>query len=320
MLIYIIRRINLLVITLFLLSFIAFFLQQQIALNSADNSFLSDYPPYLLSLLSGDLGVSSVSGRPVMEDILRVFPATLELCFTAFVVSIFFGVPLGTLAGLSRGGPVDYTIMTITLLGVSVPAFWLAMLTVIFFSLQLGWFPVSGRIGLLYEIPNVTGFILVDTLLSDDIYAMDAFKDALRHIALPTLVLATVPTTEVIREVRYTIGEVMKQNYIKAALTKGLSKWEIVLRHALRNALPPVIPVLGLQFGSVITTAMITETVFNWPGIGPWLVQSIGQNDYAAIQGGLLLVASFVLLASVFTDLFFTLIYPLKRRALYART
>ncbi|MFO6422337.1 ABC transporter permease [Motilimonas sp. KMU-193] len=321
MLIYIIRRLNVLVITLFLLSVVAFLLQRQVITDFVNTSnVLGDYQRYLMAMLSGNFGVSQASGNPVLQDILTIFPATLELCLMAFIVSLLIGVPLGILAGLSRGGATDYGIMTVTLVGVSIPAFWFAMLLMMFFSLHLGWLPVSGRMGLLYEIPVVTGFNLIDTLLSSQPYKYEAFLDSLQHLALPTLVLATLPTTEVIRQVRASIGEEMDKNYIKAAQAKGLNTFQIIKRHGLRNALPAVIPSLGLQFGRVLTTAMITETVFSWPGIGPWMVNSIYLEDHSAIQGGMLFIAAFVLLANMATDLLHLLINPLKRDELYGKS
>jgi cationic peptide transport system permease protein len=321
MFIYIIRRLNVFAITLFLLSIVAFLLQRQVITDFVNTgSILSDYQRYMMAMLSGNFGISQASGNPVLTDILAIFPATLELCLMAFIVSILVGIPCGVFAGLSRGGSADYGIMTITLLGVSLPAFWFAMLLMMFFSLHLGWFPVSGRMGLLYDIPVITGFNLIDTIISTKPYKYQAFIDTLLHLALPTLVLAVIPTTEVIRQVRASITEEMDKNYIKAAQAKGLNTFQIIRRHGLRNALPPVIPSLGLQFGRVLTTAMITETVFSWPGIGPWIVNSIYLEDHTAIQGGMLFIAAFVLLANMATDLLHLLINPIKRNELYGKS
>ncbi|RJG42167.1 ABC transporter permease [Motilimonas pumila] len=320
MLVYLIRRLNLLVITLFLLSIVAFFLQRQVDTSFINSSHVfADYQRYLIAILSGDLGISTISGEPVLDEILRIFPATLELCLISVFIALLVGIPLGIFAGLSHGGRSDYGIMTVTLLGISVPTFWLAMLLIMFFSLHLEWFPVSGRLSLLYQIPHVTGFQLVDILISTQPYKSEALFDAIRHLTLPALVLATVPATEVIRQVRYSIGEEMNKNYIKAAQAKGLSTFQIIRRHGLRNALPPVIPNLGLQFGSILTTAMITETVFSWPGIGPWMISSIAAGDHSSIQGGLLFIATFVLLVSVMTDLLHLILDPLKRKELYGK-
>ena len=161
--------------------------------------------------------------------------------------------------------------------------------------------------------------MLIDTLISDNPHSQEAFYDALKHLLLPTIVLATVPTTEVIRQMRNHVSDVMKQKYIKAAASKGLSKTEIIMRHVLRNAIPNMIPHLGLQFSTVLTTAMVTEAVFSWPGIGRWLINSIYQQDYAAIQGGMLTVAIFVVTANVLTEILTVVIHPIRRKELYAQ-
>ena len=198
-------------------------------------------------------------------------------------------------------------------------AFWLALLVVMFFSLDLGWLPASGQISLLYDVPSITGIAVFDVLMSHEPWRQAALHDALRHLILPSLVLAVVPTTEVIRHVRSSLIDVMKQNYIKAAASRGLSRRQIVWRHGLKNALPPVLPLLGLQLGSVLTSAMITEVVFEWHGIGRWLINSIALQDYAAIRGATLVVAGFVIFISVSTELLTTLIYPARRKELYAK-
>ena len=209
--------------------------------------------------------------------------------------------------------------MGISLFIFSIPVFWLASLVMMYFALNWDWLPVTGRLNLLYEIDSVTGFMLIDTLISDNPHSQEAFYDALKHLLLPTIVLATVPTTEVIRQMRNHVSDVMKQKYIKAAASKGLSKTEIIMRHVLRNAIPNMIPHLGLQFSTVLTTAMVTEAVFSWPGIGRWLINSIYQQDFAAIQGGMLTVAIFVVTANVLTEILTVVIHPIRRKELYAQ-
>ncbi|SGY91931.1 Putative peptide ABC transporter, permease protein [Moritella viscosa] len=220
---------------------------------------------------------------------------------------------------MQRGSSLDSTIMGISLFIFSIPVFWLASLVMMYFALNWNWLPVTGRLNLLYEIDSVTGFMLIDTLISDNPHSQDAFYDALKHLLLPTIVLATVPTTEVIRQMRNHVSDVMKQKYIKAAASKGLSKTQIILRHVLRNAIPNMIPHLGLQFSTVLTTAMVTEAVFSWPGIGRWLINSIYQQDHAAIQGGMLTVAIFVVTANVLTEILTVVIHPIRRKELYAQ-
>lgn len=318
MLLYLLRRLTLLAATLLLLTVIVYGLEFKL-LTQNGGGFWSGYWFFLQQLLEGDFGISSATGLPVLGALGQYFPATLELCLAAFLVSLIIGVPAGTLAALRAGRWQDTLLMSATLIGYSVPVFWLGLLVVMLFSLHLGWLPVSGQLSLLYEVPHVTGIMTIDTLLTDSPYRQAAFLDALRHLLLPTLVLAIVPTTEVIRQIRNTLLEVLKQNYIRAALTKGFSDSHVILRHGLRNAFPIAIPTLGLQFGTVLTSAIMTEIVFDWPGLGRWLVTSIALQDYAAIKGGTLAIATFTIVASAVVDTLSTLIYPLKRKAIYAR-
>ncbi|MFM4706519.1 ABC transporter permease [Aeromonas caviae] len=314
---YILRRITLLVITLLVLTLGAYLLEFRLITQVLD--FWHGYPDFLQRIAAGDFGLSSVSGQPVLDEIRHYFPATLTLCLAAFAISLLVGIPLGTLAALYQGRSPDLSIMAAGLVGYAIPVFWLGLLMVMFFSLDLGWLPSSGQISLLYDVPSITGIAIVDVLMSQEPWRKAALHDALRHLVLPSLVLAVVPTTEVIRHVRSSLIDVMKQNYIKAAASRGLSRRQIVWRHGLKNALPPVLPLLGLQLGSVLTSAMITEVVFDWPGIGRWLVSSIALQDYAAIRGAFLVVASFVIFISVSTDLLTTIMYPARRKELYAR-
>ncbi|OAN18291.1 peptide ABC transporter permease [Photobacterium jeanii] len=318
MFIYTIRRLNLFVITLAILTMIGFSILRldQTSLWS-NQPFWSGWLIYVENLLAGNLGLNQ-NGEPVLQEVLAVFPATLELCFFAFGLSLIVGIPLGTVAGVRQGRPVDTIISSIALVGYSIPLFWLAMLLILLFSLNLSWLPVAGRYSLLYEIDHVTGFAIADVLLSDAPYRAEALMDVIRHLILPTLVLAMAPTTEVIRLTRTSVIEVMTQNYIKVAHTKGLSMFEIIIRHVRKNAIPPIIPMLGMQFSTMMTFAMLTESIFNWPGIGRWLLDAISDQNYVAIQAGVITVASFILLANIFSDLMGAAINPLVRKEWYA--
>lgn len=187
-----------------------------------------------------------------------------------------------------------------------------------FFSLQLGWLPVSGRIDLLYQLKPVTGFTLIDAWLSHSPYRHEMIVSAVKHMILPIAALAVAPTTEVIRLMRISTDEVLSKNYVKAAATRGLSRFSIIRRHVLHNALPPIIPQLGLQFSTMLTLAMITEVVFNWPGLGRWMVNAIRQQDYAAISAGVMMVGSLVILVNVLSDIVGALLNPLKHKEWYA--
>ncbi len=320
MLRYLTRRLNLLIITFLAINLIAFVFQQnQHIYVASDQAWLVQFFNFVWHNLNGDLGVSSVSGKPVFDELLVFLPATLELCFSAFLLSFLIGVPLGTLAGIYHQHWIRNLILSVTMVGYSIPVFWLAMLLVMNSSLMLGWLPVSGRYDLLLEIPQFTGFGIIDVFWLEPQARWPAFISIVNHLTLPTLVLAVVPTTEVIRQLSNSMAKVMNESYIKAAATKGLSKWQIVSRHALHNALPPILPSLGLQFGNVLTMAMVLEVVFAWPGIGRWLISSIYQQDYVAIQGGMLAIATLVITTFVLTDIFTALIHPLRRREVYAQ-
>lgn len=318
MLIYAIRRLNLFIITLLILSLIGYniILLEPLSVYH-QNTFWFGWLQYLQNIMQGNLGIAA-NGLPVTQSLAVVFPATLELCFFALILSFIIGVPLGTLAGINRGRTIDIVISSFTLLTFSMPIFWMAILMIMFFSLYLGWLPVSGRQNLLFEIPAITHFVLIDALLSDSPQRYQAIEDNLRHLIMPTLVLCVAPTTEIIKLLRYSVSNVMTQNYVKAAATKGLSKSEIVIRHVLKNALPPIIPKFGIQISSMMTFAIITESIFNWPGIGTWLLDALNYKDYVAVQAGVLTVGSTVLLASICSDLAGSAISPLARREWYA--
>ncbi|OEE70228.1 peptide ABC transporter permease [Enterovibrio norvegicus FF-33] len=318
MLIYVIRRLNLFIITLLILTLIGYNIVRLDDFSIYNQQeFWAGWVQYLRQLMQGNLGVAA-NGLPVTESLSLVFPATMELCFLAFLLALIIGIPFGTLAGIRRGSVADVMISSITLLTFSMPIFWMAILMIMVFSLYLGWLPVSGRYNLLFEIPTVTGFALVDVLLSNHPQRSQVIEDIIRHLIMPTLVLAVAPTTEIIKLLRDSVADVMSQNYIKAAATKGLSKSEIVMRHVLKNALPPIIPKFGIQISTMMTFAIITESIFNWPGIGTWLLDALSFQDYVTVQAGVLAVGSVVLLANIFSDLAGAAISPLARKEWYA--
>lgn len=319
MIIFTLRRILLLLITLFFLTLVSFSLSYftpRAPLNGA--ALLDAYQFYFVSLMQGDFGVSSINGQAIGEQLREVFPATMELCLLAFTLALCIGIPLGIIAGLMRGKWQDTAISTFALLGFSIPVFWLALLLMLFFSLHLGWLPVSGRFDLLYQVKPVTGFALIDAWLSDSPYRTEMIASALRHMVLPIIVVAIAPLTEVIRLMRISTDDVLGQNYIKAAATRGLSRFTIIRRHVLHNALPPIVPKLGLQFSTMLTLAMITEVVFSWPGLGRWLINAIRQQDYAAISAGVMVVSSLVITINVLADILGAATNPLKHKEWYA--
>lgn len=314
MFIYTIRRLNLFVITLTILTLIGYGLVRlEPTTTWAHMDFWSGWVQYLKQVLDGELGVNH-QGLSVIDEVAKVFPATLELCFFASILSLLIGIPLGTIAGMKRGSPIDTLISSTALIGYSMPLFWIALLSIMFFSLRLGWLPVSGQYSMLYEIEAKTGVTIIDTLLLKDPNQGYILIDVVNHLVLPTVVLALAPMTEVIREMRVSVANVITKNYIKAAQTRGLSKYEIIVRHVIRNALPPIIPKLGIQMSGMLTAAMMTESIFNWPGIGRWLLNAIANQDYVSIQAGVLAVASFVLIANIITDLIGAFANPLVRK------
>ncbi|BEM58135.1 antimicrobial peptide ABC transporter permease SapB [Serratia marcescens] len=319
MIIFTLRRILLLLITLFFLTLVSFSLSYftpRAPLNGA--ALLDAYQFYFVSLLHWDFGVSSINGQAISEQLREVFPATMELCLLAFTLALFIGIPLGIIAGVLRGKWQDTAISTFALLGFSMPVFWLALLLMLFFSLHLGWLPVSGRFDLLYQVKPITGFALIDAWLSDSPYRAEMIGSALRHMILPIAALAVAPTTEVVRLMRISTDDVLNQNYIKAAATRGLSRFTIIRRHVLHNALPPIVPKLGLQFSTMLTLAMITEVVFSWPGLGRWLINAIRQQDYAAISAGVMVVGTLVITINVLADILGAATNPLKHKEWYA--
>ncbi|WP_312274401.1 putrescine export ABC transporter permease SapB [Pseudescherichia sp.] len=319
MIIFTLRRLLLLLVTLFLLTFVGFSLSYftpHAPLQGA--SLWNAWFFWFKGVLHWDFGVSSINGQLISEQLKEVFPATMELCILAFGFALVVGIPVGMMAGIMRGKWQDKFISALALIGFSIPIFWLALLLTLFFSLTLGWLPVSGRFDLLYEVKTVTGFALIDAWLSESIWREEMIISALRHIVLPVLTLAVAPTTEVIRLMRLSTIEVFEQNYIKAAATRGLSRLSILRRHVLHNALPPVIPRLGLQFSTMLTLAMITEMVFSWPGLGRWVINAIRQQDYAAISAGVMVIGALVIIVNVLSDILGALANPLKHKEWYA--
>lgn len=272
-----------------------------------DRPIYVQYLDYLGGLVTGDFGSSIVTKRPVLEDFLQLFPATLELSLCAIIVAVCLGIPAGVLAAVKRGSWLDQTIMGGALVGYSMPIFWWGLLLIIFFSGYLGWTPVSGRISLMYFFPPVTGFMLIDSLLSGQ---AGAFKSAVTYLILPTIVLATIPLAVIARQTRSAMLEVLGEDYVRTARSKGLSPFRVVGIHALRNAMIPVITTIGLQVGVLLAGAILTETIFSWPGIGKWMVDSVFKRDYAVVQGGLMLIAAIIMVVNLIVDLLYGFINP----------
>jgi dipeptide transport system permease protein len=277
------------------------------ALYGFDQPLVVQYLIYLGDVLSGDFGTSIVTKRPVLQEFMTLFPATIELSLCAIVLATVVGVSIGVLAAVKRRSWLDQGFMGVALVGYSMPIFWWGLLLIILFSGTLQWTPVSGRISLLYFFPPVTGFMLIDSLLSGQ---AGAFRSAVSHLILPTIVLATIPLAVVARQTRSAMLEVLGEDYVRTARAKGLPPRRVIGLHALRNALIPVITTIGLQVGVLLAGAILTETIFSWPGIGKWMVDSVFKRDYAVVQGGLLLIAGVIMLVNLLVDLAYGLVNP----------
>jgi dipeptide transport system permease protein len=277
-----------------------------------DKPLLVQYGIYLERLAHGDLGRSISTKEPVIAEFASLFPATIELGVCAILFALLIGLPAGILAALKRNSVFDHGVMGLSLTGYSMPIFWWGLLLILLFSVQLGWTPVSGRIDVQYFIEPVTGFLLIDSLLSDE---SGAFRSALSHLVLPAVVLGTVPLAVIARMTRSAMLEVLGEDYMRTARAKGLPAWRIVGLHALRNALIPVVTVIGLQVGVLFTGAILTETIFSWPGIGKWLIEAIGRRDYPVLQGGILLIGAVVMAVNLIVDLAYGLVNPRIRHA-----
>jgi dipeptide transport system permease protein len=272
-----------------------------------DKPVLVQYGIYIGKVLHGDLGKSLITQTSVLSEFAALFPATIELALCAMVFALLLGIPAGILAAVKRNSFLDHGVMGISLAGYSMPIFWWGLLLILLFSVQLDLTPVSGRIAVQYFIEPTTGFLLIDTLLSDE---KGAFLSTVAHLILPTIVLGTNPLAVIARMTRSAMLEVLGEDYIRTARAKGLSQTRVVVVHALRNALIPVVTVIGLQVGVLFTGAILTETIFSWPGVGKWLIEAISRRDYPVLQGGMLLLGGVVMAVNLLVDLTYGIINP----------
>ena len=261
-------------------------------------------------VLHGDLGRSIKSNEQISHILANKFPATAELAIAAMIFAILIGIPTGLFSSIWPGTFLDFLSMTVAVAGVSMPIFWLALMLIWFFGLQLGWLPLSGRLGIEFSYEPWSGLLLLDSLRAGD---WDMFVDALRHLLLPAIALGTIPMAIIARMTRSSMLEVLKQDYVRTARAKGLGLRAVVLKHALKNAGIPILTILGLQFGLLLGGAIITETVFSWPGIGSWLLECVSSRDFPALQGGVLLVASAFVLVNLVVDLLYRTLDPRMR-------
>jgi peptide/nickel transport system permease protein len=262
---------------------------------------------YLWQILHGDLGRSLMTRTPVWTEIAARLPATIELAFASIILATIFGIILGVIAAVRQNSIWDYFTMLGSLAGVSMPIYWLGLLLIIFFSVMLGWFPVAGRIDIGFEPAHITGLFVLDSLLTHNWAALNS---ALRHLILPAVALASYSTAIIARMTRSTMLEVVRQDYIRTARAKGLSESRVVYRHALRNAMIPVITVIGLQMGALLGGAVLTETVFSWPGIGSRIVDAILAADYPMVQGSVMIIAAVFVVVNLVVDIVYAFLDP----------
>ena len=265
------------------------------------------YGMFLKQLMKGDLGETIWTRQKVWIEVKQRFPATIELSVVALFISCILGILLGIVSATKQYSIFDYLSMLGALIGVSMPIFWLGLVFMLIFSLNLGWLPMSGRLSVGVELETITNFYILDAVLTGN---WEAFRDAVWHIIMPAFTLSTIPTAIIARMTRSSMLEVLRQDYIKTAKAKGLSQFIVVFKHALRNALIPVVTTIGLQFGVLLCGAILTETIFAWPGVGKWIYDAVMQRDYMVIRSGTLFLAAIFIVINLCVDVLYAVINP----------
>ncbi len=272
-----------------------------------DEPIHEQYFRYAGNLLSGDLGASIQTRRPVIDELKQRFPATIELGLAAMLFAILAGVPLGYFAAKRYQGVFDQTSLVTSLIGISFPIFFLALILKYVFSVKLGWLPSIGRLDVTRSLEHPTGFYTIDALVAGD---FPAFMDALRHLILPAVALGTIPLAIVARITRAATLDVLSEDYVRTARAKGLDPSVVDRRHIMRNAMLPVVTIVGLQTGLLLTGAILTERVFAWPGLGTMIINAISFRDYAVLQGGLVFFALIIVLVNLLVDVSYAFLNP----------
>jgi peptide/nickel transport system permease protein len=272
-----------------------------------DKPIYVQYWRYLKTVGSGDLGTTIRSRRPVADELKERFPATIELTVAALLFAVLLGIPLGFVAAKRYGTWVDHSSLVLSLLGISIPVFFLAILLKYIFAVELGLLPTVGRISVLITIDHPTNFYTVDALLAGD---LGAFWDVLKHLMLPAIALGSIPLAIIARITRAAVLDVQNEDYVRTARAKGLAPRIVDFRHIFRNALLPITTIIGLQTGLLLSGAVLTETVFAFPGMGTWLVEAIRQRDFPVLQGGILFVSVVFVLVNLLVDISYALINP----------
>jgi len=275
-----------------------------------DRSYFYQYFIYIRNLLSGDMGMSIRSGAPIFEEVLVRFLATVELSIAAILISSIIGIMAGVISAVRKYSLFDYVSMVMALVGISMPIFWLGLMLMYFFSVKLGILPMMGRFTMGLDYSSITGLVILDSLFRGD---LNLFFNSLKHLILPAFTLATIPMAIIARMTRSSMLEVISKDYIRTARAKGLSQKTVVFKHALKNAFLPIVTVIGLNFGLLLGGAVLTETIFSWPGLGRYVVDSLLARDYPAVQGCLLLFAVIMVITNLVVDMIYFYIDPRLR-------
>jgi peptide/nickel transport system permease protein len=275
-----------------------------------DKPVIVQYALFLKDAARGDLGTSIVTGRPVTTELLVRFPATLELTAFAMFIAVLVGVPVGVISAVRQYSWLDKTTSVLALAGISMPIFWLAMILIVIFTVNLELLPFPGRLSSGVLITSITGLVLVDSLLTLN---FAGFWDGLLHLIMPAIALGTIPMAFIMRMTRSSMLEVMGEDYVRTARAKGVVPWQVVFKHALRNAMLPTVTVIGLQVGLLMGGAVITETIFSWPGVGQIAYESVNRRDYAMIQGVVLYGAALFVLVNLLVDILYAVLDPRVR-------
>ncbi|MDR7079560.1 peptide/nickel transport system permease protein [Neobacillus niacini] len=329
MLTYTIRRLLMLIPVLFGMTLVVFFIIRAIPGDPAqvilgqqatkeaiaalteklglNDPWYIQFVEYVKGLLTGDLGESLRSSTPISEEIWPYLAATLELSLAAMIIAIVIGVNAGIISAWFQNSWFDYSAMVVALIGISIPVFWLGLMEQWLFSLELGWLPSTGREDVRNPVEAITSLYLIDTLLNG---RWDQFGEVVRHLILPSITLATIPMAIIARITRSSMLEVMRSDYIRTARAKGMRMFWVVYKHSLKNAVIPVLTVIGLQIGLLLGGAILTETIFGWPGIGRYIYEAIGYRDYPVIQSGILIIATIFILINLVVDLLYVAIDP----------
>lgn len=265
------------------------------------------YFDFLKGILHGDLGSSLITKTPIITEVMSRFPATLELAIFAIIFASVFGILIGVISAIKQNSIIDYIGTIISLLGVSMPIFWLGLMMIILFSVKLGWLPAAGRVQIGLEPESITGFYILDSIITGN---MASLKSSISHLILPGIALASYSMAIIARMTRSTMLEVIRQDYIRTARAKGIIERKVILSHALRNAMIPIITVIGLQLGSLLGGAVLTEAVFSWPGVGSYIIDAILKSDYPVVQGAVMLLAVVFVLVNLIVDIIYTQLDP----------